>query len=320
MAYQYKLVNQPTAVKKAQKAVDSAQKAMKKADSKYHKTLKEVKELNKAPKKESAAAKQKRLNKLNAAEKRKKADKTNYERKKARHSKAKSKLDKLKQEKKDAQKISSQLEEHDSEWNNEGKCAIYPTNTSKDGANIIYISPSDAESESNSNNVTSWPVDKGTPRSSYARMTSRGISVEGLLTGKNGDNAHDKYTTLRKWSENHIELTYRGDIYYTHLIITALNRDFTDLEDNLHVSITFSYVQAASISTKGKKSKHKKKSKSSKTKAGNRHKKYTAITIKSGDTLWALSKKYGKSVKWLAKVNKIKNPNIIISGKKIRVK
>ena len=64
----------------------------------------------------------------------------------------------------------------------------------------------------------------------------------------------------------------------------------------------------------------KKTSKSSKTKSGKRTKKYTALTLKPGDTLWALSKKYGKSVKWLTKVNKIKDPNKISAGKKIRVR
>ena len=44
------------------------------------------------------------------------------------------------------------------------------------------------------------------------------------------------------------------------------------------------------------------------------------MTVKAGDTLSALAKKYGKSVKWLAKVNNIKNPNKISVGQKIRVK
>jgi hypothetical protein len=318
--FKYKLVPKKlsTAAKKAKVAEKKAKTAMKKADEKYHKVAKEVRKLSNEPKNESSTAKSKRLAKLSKAEKLKKSSKNNYERKKAAHTKAQKKFNKVNKQKKYVNKIADKLEAHDSDWNNEGKCAIYPTNATKDGEKIIYISPSDAESESNSSNVTSWPVDKRAPRSSYARVSSRGITVEGLLTGSNGDNAHDKYVTLRNWSDNHVELTYRGDIYYKHLIISGLNRDYTNLKDNLHVSITFTYVQAATISIKSKKG--KKSSKASKTKEGKRTKKYTAMTIKPGDTLWALSKKYGKSVKWIAKVNNIKNINTISAGKKIRVR
>lgn len=320
MPYQYQVASKKdsTAVKKAKAAEVEAKKAVKKADDKYYKIVKEVNKLKKEPKNETAFAKNKRLAKLAKTEKLKKSSKSNYERKKAVHAKAQKKLDKVNKQEKYSNKIADKLADHNNDWNNEGKCAIYPTNASEDGEKIIYISPSDAESESNSSNVTSWPVDKGAPRSSYARVSSRGVTVEGLLTGSNGDNAHDKYVILRNWSDNHVELTYQGDIYYKHLIITGLNRDYTNLKDNLHVSITFTYVQAATISTKSNKG--KKSSKSAKTKGGKRSKKYTAMTIKPGDTLWALSKKYGKSVKWIAKVNNIKNINSISPGKKIRVK
>lgn len=317
MAYDYKLVsvNDSTAVKKAKSAVKTAQKAFQAADEKSTKANSTVKKLQKTPKNETTTAKNKRLAKLAKAKKAKIAAKKNYERKNKALKKAKDKLSNFTKQSNYEDNVSQQLDAHNDDWKNEGNCAIYPTNAGEDGSQVIYILPSDSESESDSSNVTSWPVDEGTPRSSYARMASRTITIEGILTGENGDNAHDKYVALRKWNQNHVELTYHGDLYYTHLIITGLTRDFTDLADNLHVSITFAYVQAAEVTTTSKKS-----SKSSKTKAGNRSKKYTALTIKAGDTLSALAKKYGKSVKWLAKVNKIKNPNKIIAGKKIRVK
>lgn len=321
MSYKYKLVTvkSSTSTKKAQAAETKAKKALNKADKKRSASAKSVKKLKKAPKNESASAKATRLAKLKKAEKRKSADDKNYQRKKSAYSKASSKLSKLNKQKKYDDEIATKLEKHDSEWHNEGNCAIYPTNASKNGTKIIYILPSDSENESNSVNVTSWPADKGTPKSSYARMTDRGISVEGIITGQNGDNAHDKYVTLRKWAEECVELSYRGGIvYYTHLIISGLSKDNPGLKDDLHVSINFKYVTAASISTKSGKS--KKSAKASKSKSGKRTKKYTALTIKPGDTLWALSKKYGKSVKWLAKVNKIKDPNKIYAGKKIRVR
>ncbi|MED1094716.1 LysM domain-containing protein [Bacillus capparidis] len=43
-------------------------------------------------------------------------------------------------------------------------------------------------------------------------------------------------------------------------------------------------------------------------------------TIKAGDNLTKIAKKYSTSVQRLQSLNNIKNPNVIIAGKKIRVK
>ena len=43
-------------------------------------------------------------------------------------------------------------------------------------------------------------------------------------------------------------------------------------------------------------------------------------TVRSGDTLGALARKYGTTVKKLAKDNNIKNPNLIYVNQKIRIK
>ena len=78
-------------------------------------------------------------------------------------------------------------------------------------------------------------------------------------------------------------------------------------------------MRAVYIETSTGKSANKKRSKASKTTQGNRNKNYTAITIKPGDTLLGLSRKYGKSVAWLQRVNKIKNPNKIYAGRTLYV-
>lgn len=46
---------------------------------------------------------------------------------------------------------------------------------------------------------------------------------------------------------------------------------------------------------------------------------YQVIKIKWGDTLWALSRKYGTTVDKLAKMNNIKNPNLIYAGASLKV-
>lgn len=210
--------------------------------------------------------------------------------------------------------MASAIQEHAKQFTNEGNMAIYPTENGGT-SDMVFFAPVNTESESNSSNITSWPVDKGAPRSSYARFTSKTISINGLISDSDTGDAHSKWVKLRSWHSNHTELTFKGDIYYKHLIMSGLNRQFTGFKNTMQVSITFTFVRAAKITISKKRS-----SKSSKTLAGTRHKLYTAITIKRGDTLWGLSKKYGKSVKWLAQVNHIKNPNLIYAGRKIRVR
>jgi LysM repeat protein len=245
------------------------------------------------------------------------ANKKKYNRLKKQYKDKKAKLDKLTKQKDNMNAINNTIAEHNAGWHNEGNMALFRT----DGVGgVIFFAPINTESESNSTNVTSYPVDKGAPRSSYARVSSKSISLDGLITGHDRAEANQKWRQLRSWHSNHNELTFKGDIYYKHFIMTELDRSYTNLEDNIQVSMTLTFVRAAEITTSKGKTSKKKSSKSSKTTAGNRHKNYTTITIKSGDTLYQLSKKYGKSVKWLAKVNKIKDVNRIYAGRKLRVK
>ncbi|MBW0437280.1 LysM peptidoglycan-binding domain-containing protein [Lactobacillus crispatus] len=226
---------------------------------------------------------------------------------------AKSKLKKLQTVKDNRDKVADKIASHKKSHNNEGNCAIYRSDGHS--TTVIFISPTDTESETSSVNITSWPVDKGSPRYSHARTASETKSIGGLITGQDRAEANAKYKQLEYWRDHHTELTYEGDFKKTNLLISELGQSFTDLRDNLKVTISFSYVRAAEATHSTGNNSKVKKSKSSKTTAGSRNKRYTAITIKPGDTLLGLSRKYGQSVAWLQKVNKIKNPNLIYAGR-----
>ena len=215
--------------------------------------------------------------------------------------------------------MASLIQEHGKEFTGEGNMAIFPTKNGQE-SDVVFFAPVNTESESNSSNVTSYAVDQGAPRRDYARFSSKTVTIDGLIADTDTGTAHDKWVKLRTWHSHHEELTFRGDIYYKHLIISQLDRQFTGYQNTMQVSITFTFVRAAEITTSNKKKKHAKRSKSSKTVAGNRKKKYTAVTIKpGGDTLWGLAQRYGTSVSWLQKVNHIKNPNRIFAGNPIYV-
>lgn len=229
----------------------------------------------------------------------------------------------LQKQKSDLDAIADKIRQHNAQFSidpssqyNEGHAAIYPSDGSQ---GPIFISPSDTESEDMTANITSWPVDEGAPRADYARIAGKTVTVGGIITGHDRAEANEKYKKLKSWMNNHVQLTYKGDIYYKHLMISDLQQSFSDLRDNLKVSITFTFVYWAEITTSTGKNSKKKSSKSSKRTQGHRNKKYTAITIKRGQTLWGLSKRYGTTVKWLQKVNHIKNPNKINTGQHLYV-
>lgn len=299
------------AVKVTKKELDKAQRAMTVAQGKqitYHQDAWLAKSQSKKQKLEALSKKWGKAFK---------ADQRKYNRLKKHYKGRKQKSDKLTKPKGDMNAINDTIAQQKSGWHNEGNMALFRT----DGVGgVIFFAPINTESESNSTNVTSWPVDKGAPRSSYARVSSKSISLDGLITGHDRAEANQKWRQLRSWHSNHNELTFKGDIYYKHFIMTELDRSYTNLKDNIQVSMTLTFVRAAEITTSKGKTSKKKSSKSSKTTAGTRHKNYTAITVKSGDTLYKLSKKYGKPVKWIAKVNHIKDVNRISAGKKLRVK
>lgn len=300
------------AVKVTKKALDKAYKAFTDAEGKAIRNYQTAGEYKKGSSKYN---KYMRISKK--WQKATDANKKKYNRLKKHYKGKKQKVNKLTKPKGDMNAINDTIAQQKSGWHNEGNMALFRT----DGVGgVIFFAPINTESESNSTNVTSYPVDKGAPRSSYARVSSKSIYLDGLITGHDRAEANQKWRQLRSWHSNHNELTFKGDIYYKHFIMTELDRSYTNLKDNIQVSMTLTFVRAAEITTSKGKTSKKKSSKSSKTTAGNRHKNYTAITIKSGDTLYQLSKKYGKSVKWLAKVNKIKDVNRIYAGRKLRVK
>jgi len=305
-----------TAEEKAKKSVDKYESRAKKAHSSYLKAKSKVSHYEKLAKHEHGS---KYSNLSKKWSKKASADNKRYKKESKSLKKAKSKYKDVTdvQAAHTMNKIAAEIQSHKYSDLNEGNAAIYQSDGSD--STIIYIAPTETESEDTSSNITSYPVDTGSPRSNYARISGKQVSISGIITGKTRAEALQKFYTLRTWNSRHYELTYKGNVYYKHLMISDLQQKFDKLEDNLQVSITFQFVYAANITTTKKKT-HKKSSKSSKTTAGSRNKKYTALTVKSGDTLWGLSKRYGKSVSWLQKVNHIKNANLIYAGQKIRVK
>lgn len=298
-----------TAYSRAKKAVDKWKKKAEAAQKRYKNAEAQAKKCAKTNKAKAA--------KWARAAKSAKASWKNYSKKLKQ---SESKFNKLKKPKAKSNlgKISDKISKHKHKHTGEGNAAIYRSDGHS--TDIVYIAPTDSEQGDISTTITTWAVDKGEPRYNHARQSSNQVTVGGLITGKTRAEAQAKLKKLKTWNARQYELTYRGNIYYKHLLISDLSYSYSaDYKTNIKVTLTFQFVYTTKITTTGKSTK-KRTSKSSKTVSGSKSKKYTAITIRPGDTLSALGKKYGKSVAWLCKVNKIANPNLIYAGHKLRVR
>lgn len=304
-------------VKYYQSLEDKYQKRWKNSEQKGMDTYKKMQATNDKKEKAKLNTRWKKITKTVGA------DNNARKRYKKLRENAESERDALHKQQGDLAAIADKIAQHNAQFSidpssssNEGHAAIYPSDGSQ---NPIFISPSDNESEDTTSNVTSYPVDEGAPRADYVRVASKTVSVGGIITGRNRAEANEKFSKLQSWHNHHKTLTYQGDINYKHLVINDLQNTYSDLRDNLKVSIGFTFIYWAQVTTSTGKNAKKKTSKSSKRVAGSRNKKYTAITVKKGQTLLGIAKRYNTSVKWLQKVNHIKNPNKIDAGQHMYV-
>lgn len=304
-------------VKYYQSLEDKYQKRWKNSEQKGMDTYKKMQATNDKKEKAKLNTRWKKITKTVGA------DNNARKRYKKLRENAESERDALHKQQGDLAAIADKIAQHNAQFSidpssssNEGHAAIYPSDGSQ---NPIFISPSDNESEDTTSNVTSYPVDEGAPRADYVRVASKTVSVGGIITGRNRAEANEKFAKLQSWHNHHKTLTYQGDINYKHLVINDLQNTYSDLRDNLKVSIGFTFIYWAQVTTSTGKNAKKKTSKSSKRVAGSRNKKYTAITVKKGQTLLGIAKRYNTSVKWLQKVNHIKNPNKIDAGQHMYV-
>lgn len=199
---------------------------------------------------------------------------------------------------------------------NEGKVAIFRSDGQS--TDIVYMATTGGESDDTTSDVSSWARDEGSPAKNYARTSGKTVTTTGIITGDTDSESRTKYNKLLQWNSRHYELTYRGKVYYKHLIMTDINRTYDDYETNIKITMTFQFAYTVKVTTSTGTTKTNSNSTASKTTQGTRSSTYKTITIKSGMTYWALSKTYGKTVKWLESVNKYPATALPI-GKKIRV-
>lgn len=173
-------------------------------------------------------------------------------------------------------------------------------------------------------------VDHADPRTNYLRRSGKSLSGTYYLYATGGKDMTERWAnldkhfdSLQKWQLWGLELCIRGFSKWKHVYMTSIakvseNKDKTALQ----LSITFSYKKQANLVYRKEKSKTNSKGKTTK-KSGSATKKNPgrakSYTVKSGDTLWAIARKYGTTVSKLEKDNP-KAGNLIYPNQKLVIK
>lgn len=165
------------------------------------------------------------------------------------------------------------------------------------------------ESVKNAYGYTDNKVEKGLPLTDHVERKPVTLSVNAMLLDTDSTTAYDQYVKLRNWASKGEIVKYVGR-NIMDVAITDIGKDSDyKVANGATVSISLKEIR---IGTSKKTS-----SKSSKQKQGSSAKKYH--TVRKGETLSYIAKKYGKTASELKKKNKLKS-NKVKKGKKLLVK
>lgn len=188
-----------------------------------------------------------------------------------------------------------------------------------------------AEDETNSSDITTYPIDKDDPVTDHVRTTGKTITITGYLysqkaaarlwsgTKKDVSGAGlpqktvaQQYSNLLKWKKQGTELVYKSNstddmqehemnrIYVKHVFISELDKQLDKpYSGMMAISLTLTYAYKAQVKTVSKPSKNNKGKTNAKGKnIGAKH-----ITVKKGMTYWGLAQTYHTTVAQLRKWN-----------------
>lgn len=174
--------------------------------------------------------------------------------------------------------------------------------------NDMYLFVS-KENVKNSYSYTDNKVEKGLPLTDHVERKPVTMTVNAMLLDQDSYTAYDQYVKLRNWAQLGTIVKFVGR-NILDVAITDISKD-SDYKVANGATVTINMKEIRIGKTK------KGKSKSFKQKKGNNSKQYH--TVRKGETLSYLAKKYNTTVKKLKNKNNLKSATVK-KGQKLLVK
>ena len=166
-------------------------------------------------------------------------------------------------------------------------------------------------------NVTSNPTEQGLDLTDHAEREPIEFSVSGMLLDSDRSSAYEQYTKLRNWQTACKKVKYVGRNIFTGVITDISKSNDYTVANGAPISMTLKEIRIASSPYQSGNGKNVVQKQVATTKA------VSAVyhTVKKGENLTLIAKKYGTTVNAILKLNpSIKKANVIQVNQKIRVK
>lgn len=170
--------------------------------------------------------------------------------------------------------------------------------------------------------VSSHPVESGLDLTDNVKREPITISIKGEIVGNDAKKKLEKIQALHHGGKY---VKYVGQNILSKAIITSFD---TSHPNTIYGGCAFTMeireirVAKSPLVVKKKGKKKTKSGKKQTTKKSKKNTKTKTYKVKRGDTLWNISKKYyGSGAKYtkIATANKLKNPNVIKVGQKLKI-
>ena len=171
-----------------------------------------------------------------------------------------------------------------------------------------------SENESIDSNVSTHPIETGSPITDHAQRESKTHTFSGLIYGNDQSQVDARYNQLMYWQSGGDLLQFRGAIRHNDLLISHLEKTYDEGGKRNAVSFNITLTTVTLVNLKW-------------DKATNTGKKQAAppvdpgvyVTVVAGDTYWGWWVKYGTSIDQLRAWNNW-NDYLIPIGARARVK
>lgn len=166
-------------------------------------------------------------------------------------------------------------------------------------------------------NVTSNQVESGIDLTDHAEREPLELSLSGMLLDDERTTAYEQYTKLRNWQLACKQVKFVGRNVFTGVITDISKSNDYTVANGAPVSLTLKEIRIANTPYQNGSTQNVVQKQVATTKAVNT----VYHTVKKGENLTLIAKKYGTTVNNIMTLNpSIKNANIISINQKIRVK